>query len=192
MIKKIKAIFIGASSGGVVAVQDILSFLDDDFKVPIIVIQHIPGYSRAEPARVYGKNSKGTVLEALDKMPILPGHVYFAPPNYHLLVEKTGFFALNQEDKLNYSRPSIDMTFESAAEAYGDGACGVLLTGANSDGAMGLKTLSEAGAYTIVQDPDTAEVDRMPKAAIQLFSPEYIGSLEQIASKLSELCKESK
>ena len=180
-----KIIVFGASSGGVIAIQKILKKLDKSMELPIVIVQHIPEHSRANLQRVYGQYTTRRVDEAFDKMPLEKNHVYFAPPNYHLLIEKDLSFALNQEDKVNYSRPSIDMTFDSAGRALGAEVCAILLTGANDDGAKAIRDLNILGAYTMVQDPNSAEVDRMPKAAIKLFSPDFVGDLDAIAKELS-------
>lgn len=187
MTKSSKIIIIGASSGGVTAIQKILGMLKKSLEIPIVVIQHIPDHSRVNLQNVYGQFTTRAVQEAFDKMPLEKNNVYFAPPNYHLLIEKDLCFALNQEEKVYYSRPSIDMSFSSAGRALGGDVCAVLLTGANEDGAKSLSELNELGAYTIVQDPETAEVDRMPKGALKLFTPNFVGGLDAIAVELSKL-----
>ena len=187
MSREIKLIMLGTSSGGVRAVQVFLKALDDEIEAPIIIIQHIPDYSRTDPNKVYGNYTKRTLIEAMDKMPIENNHVYFAPPSYHLSVESELYFALSQEDKVNFSRPSIDVAFESGRRAFVEELCVILLTGANDDGARAMSELAKSGVYTIVQDPESAEVDRMPTAALKLFSPNYVGDIEEIANHLHAL-----
>ena len=130
--------------------------------------------------------SRREVCEAGDKEPIEPGRVYLAPPDYHLLVEPDGF-ALSIDVQVQHSRPSIDVLLESAADVYGDRMIGVILTGANADGAEGLRRVKRRGGVTIVQDPETAEKRTMPDAAIATGAADHVVPLEQVASKLMEL-----
>ena len=124
-----------------------------------------------------------SVVEVDDKHPIAPGHVYVAPSNYHLLVDR-GFFSLNTDAPVRYSRPSIDVTFASVADEYGRASIGIVLTGANEDGALGLKRISDRGGYTIVQDPETAEGPVMPRAALRMVPRARVLPLERIATHL--------
>ena len=124
-------------------------------------------------------------MEAVDKTKIEKEQIYFAPPNYHLLVERDFSLSLSQEDPVVFSRPSIDVLFESAARSLGEKVCGVLLTGANEDGAAGLKFIQACGGYTIVQNPMDAEIPTMPQSALTRFRPDFIGSLKEIAQKLA-------
>ncbi len=127
------------------------------------------------------------VKQADEKEKILQGSVYFAPPNYHLLVEDDHTFSLTVDPAVNYARPSIDVLFETAASAYGSRLIGVILTGANSDGSLGLKKIKEMGGLTIVQAPESAEVDAMPKAAISAVRPDHVLDLEGVGSLLMDL-----
>lgn len=181
-------VLIGASAGGVHAVQEILSGLKSDYDLPTVVVQHLPADSQIDPKQIYGRSSSFHVVEATDKMPLEKGFVYFAPPGYHLLLEPhVQHIALSQDPAVNFSRPSIDVTFESAALAYGAKVCGVLLTGANEDGARGLQAIQEFGGHTVVQDPQEAEVATMPLAAMRLNKPNFIGKLNEISRHLSTL-----
>jgi two-component system chemotaxis response regulator CheB len=128
------------------------------------------------------------VVDAEDKQWIKPGHVYLAPANYHLLVER-GAFSLSVDDAVSYSRPSIDVLFESAADAYGASVAAVVLTGANSDGARGVKAIKKRGGFVVVQDPKTAEAPSMPTAAIAAARVDQILPLERIGPFLLELCR---
>ena len=123
-------------------------------------------------------------------MEIKAGNAYFAPAGYHVLIEKDGCFALSQDEPVNFARPSIDVTFSSVAEALGRRCCGVLLTGSNSDGARGLKEISDAGGFTFVQDPKLSEYSTMPEAALELFKPSGVASVPGIAAKVVSWARE--
>jgi len=183
----IKAVFIGASAGGIQALKTLFYHLNGEFQLPIIVVQHLPQDSNIDPALVFSNRSKMFFVEAADKVRIQRGHVYFAPAGYHLLIESDFSFGLTQDEPVHFARPSIDVTFMSAAEVFGRRACGVVLTGANPDGADGLKQIGEAGGFTIVQDPDEAETTMMPLSAIRIAQPKFIGRLPAIAEKLISL-----
>lgn len=180
-------ICVGASAGGVAALQTLLTGIHEPLAIPMLITQHLPAHAELDLELVFGRASRGKVVEALDKMPMENGKVYFAPPGYHMQVEREGYLSLNQDEPVLFSRPSIDVLFESAAWAFGDRVCGVLLTGANADGAAGLKAIAEAHGTTIVQDPKEAEASAMPLAAIQLFEPDYVLTLDKISDLLSKL-----
>lgn len=185
---KYKAVVIGASAGGFHALKKLLGNLPDDFSLPILIVQHISPSSDNYMAKYLNKNSKLSVKEADGKEPILPGYVYIAPPNYHLLIEEDYTLSFSTEEKVNYSRPSIDVLFETAVFAYGNSLIGIVLTGANSDGAKGLKKIKEAGGYCIVQDPKEAEASAMPLAAIASTKTKNIYTIDKIATLLASLC----
>lgn len=185
--RDLAAVFIGTSAGGVMAIQRLLSHLSDDFSTPLVIVQHLPADSTIDPSLIFSHHTSGRVFEAVDKVLIQPGHVYFAPPGYHLSVERDLTLSLSQENPVHYSRPSIDVLFESAAVSIGPRACGVLLTGANSDGAGGLKAIQEAGGITIAQDPSDAESPMMPRSALEIMNPDFVGNLESISRVLTEL-----
>lgn len=191
-MREIKAIFIGASAGGISAIQHLLSALDEHFQIPIIIAQHLPADVSLRPSLIFGTKSKAIVSEALEKSKIEKNHIYFAPPGYHLLIEKDFTFSLSQDEPVQHARPSIDVLFEAAARVYGAKACGVLLTGANADGAEGMRCLQDEGAITLVQDPSEAEVPAMPISAIQIIKPDLVGKLAEIARKLCTLSQEFK
>ena len=184
-----KAIVIGASAGGFFALKKLITALPIDFSIPILIVQHISPTSDSYMARHLNSLSKLTVKEADEKEAILPGHVYIAPPNYHLLIEEDNTISLSTENKKNYSRPSIDILFETAAYAYGKVLIGIILTGANNDGSSGLLSIKNHGGYCIVQDPSEAEVDTMPISAINNSNPQKILKIEEIASLLIEINK---
>ncbi len=183
----IKLIAIGASAGGVVAVKNLLTSLSRKVKTPIVVVQHIPKEANVDVRIVYGNCTHYGIFEVEDKMPIEEGKIYFCPPAYHVLVEKDQTLALSVEDPVHYCRPSIDVFFESAARVYKSELLGVLLTGANSDGAQGLSAVKDLGGFTIVQNPDSAEVRIMPEAALKIFTPQYVLHLEDISLCISAL-----
>lgn len=173
-------IAIGASWGGLRAVSEILSALPDDFDVAVVVAQHRRNdASDGGLAGILGLRTRLTVRDAEDKDPIEPGHIYLAPPDYHLLVDDR-HFALSIDEPVNYARPSIDVLFESVAEAYRERAIGVILTGANWDGAAGLARIKALGGVAVVQDPARAERRDMPSAAIAATVADAVLPLEEI------------
>jgi two-component system chemotaxis response regulator CheB len=178
---------IGASWGGLHALETVLGGLPAGFRTPIAIAQHraVESGSGALP-RMLSLRSGLEVFEAGDKDAIEPGHVYIAPPDYHLLVEPDGF-ALSTDDMVQHSRPSIDVLFESAADTFGERVIGVILTGANADGAGGLERVKRRGGVTVVQDPETAEKRAMPDAAIATGAADHVVPLEGIAPLLMEL-----
>jgi two-component system chemotaxis response regulator CheB len=181
-------VVIGASWGGLGALERVLSGLPRSFRTPIAVAQHrSPDGGSEGLARLLGAHSTMPVVDAEDKQPIEPGTVYLAPPDYHLYVEPDGF-ALSVDDAVLYSRPSIDVLFESAADLYRDRLIGVVLTGANEDGARGMATVKRLGGYAIVQNPVEAEKPDMPRAALRAVEPDQVLSLAAIPGALAELC----
>jgi two-component system chemotaxis response regulator CheB len=164
------------------ALRSIVTALPAGFPIPIAVVVHVPPDRRSYLSEVLAARSAVRVKEAEDKEPLAPGTIYLAPPNYHLLIERKRRFSLSVDDLVHYSRPSIDVLFDSAAWAYGPALAGVLLTGANEDGARGMVSIRNAGGTTIVQAPETAEAPTMPEAALrlgradQVFSPADIGA----------------
>jgi two-component system chemotaxis response regulator CheB len=184
-----EAVVVGASSGGVEALDRLLSGLPADFAPAVAVVQHLPTDSPlgSLPER-FRRSCPLPVKEADPGEPVRPGHVYFAPPGYHLLVEKDRTFALDSGARQNYSRPSIDALFTTAADAYGGSLVGVILTGANEDGAEGLRALRGRGGYGIVQDPARASAPQMPAAALAAAGADAVLALGEIAPFLTRLC----
>ena len=189
---KYEAIVIGVSAGGMNALDTILSRLPDDFTLPIIIVQHMDPNSRDYLSNHLDRKCNIQVKEAEDKENIMDGVAYIAPPNYHLLLEEDRTLSLSVDDLVNYSRPSIDVMFETAADVYERRLVGVVLTGANADGSKGLTKVKALGGLAVVQDPATADVDYMPKAAIASTRVDHILSLEKIASLLTELSNSSR
>lgn len=181
-------VVIGASWGGLRALQTVLSGLPSDFALPIIAVQHRAKDSGDELTENLREKCALRVTEAEDKQPILPGHVYLAPPDYHLLFDE-GALALTTDPPVRFGRPSIDVCFESAAEAYGSGVIGVVLSGANHDGTQGLLRIKELGGTALVQDPATAEGPVMPASAIAAVVVDAVLALEEISGALLALAK---
>jgi two-component system chemotaxis response regulator CheB len=182
-----EAIVIGVSSGGMSALKYIFSALPAGFSTPIIIVQHMSARSDNEWIKLLNNKSNLTVKEADEKEKIVSGTTYIAPSNYHLLIEKDKTFSLTIDERVNFARPSIDVLFESAAEAYKNKLIGIVLTGSNNDGAKGIKCIKELGGLTIIQDPETAESSIMPASAIAAVQPDYILSLEKIVLLLIKI-----
>jgi len=184
-----KLVVMGTSSGGFQAVKCILALLDADFPLPLVIVQHI-GYQPDDfLVRFLDKECRIKVKEGEGGETLLPAHVYLAPPDYHLLVEENMTLSLTSTERVNYARPSIDVLFESAAYALGSAVIGILLTGANSDGAHGIKTIREYGGLTIVEDPATAYADTMPRSALKLTPVDYVLALDKIGGFLNAYCR---
>jgi two-component system, chemotaxis family, protein-glutamate methylesterase/glutaminase len=180
-------IVIGGSWGGMRALGTVLEALPAEFELPLVIAQHRPVTGPQDLLEhVLSRSSKLPVAPATDKETIEPGHVYVAPADYHLLVEP-GHLALSADAPVEFSRPSIDVLFESAADAYGPRTVGVLLTGANRDGAEGLARIAAAGGFTVVQDPASAERGDMPAAAIARGAARRVLPLERIGPFLADL-----
>ncbi len=165
-----RAVVIGASAGAIQALSEILPALPEDYLLSILIVVHIPAERDNILAPLFQSKCRLDVREAEDKEPILPGIIYFAPPDYHMLVEADETISLSSDEPVLHSRPSIDVLFESAAYAFGPGLIGIILTGANADGAQGLKMVEEAGGTVIVEDPALAYADAMPLAALKACS----------------------
>lgn len=185
---RFEIVVIGTSLGGLAAVETLLEGLLADFPLAVVIAQHRSPQSGSGLCAVLQRHSALKVEEPYDKETIRPGRVYVAPADYHLLVER-GTFLLSTQGVVSYARPSIDVLFESAADAYGGAVIGVLLTGANHDGAQGLARIQAAGGSVIVQDPASAECAIMPAAALQRITPNHIVPLTQIAMLLTALIK---
>jgi two-component system chemotaxis response regulator CheB len=186
-MKGIRAVVIGASAGGVTALFNVLGALPRDFGLPVLCVLHLPDRRHSQLAEVLQRRLQCPVREAQDKARIDGGVVYVAGPGYHLSVERDFSLSLSQEEPVHFSRPAIDYLFESAADAYGPNLLGVLLTGANEDGARGLLRIKQNGGRTVVQDPRDAQVAMMPEAALALHSPDHILSLSGIGQLLATL-----
>jgi two-component system chemotaxis response regulator CheB len=179
-------IVVGASLGGLRALVAILRGMPIAFPMPFAVVLHRHKDSDGALLEMLRAESPLPASEPCDKEPMLPGHIYLAPADYHLLVEPT-HFSLSIDEPVRYARPSIDVLFESAADAFGGKTIGIVLTGANGDGAVGAARIRARGGRVIVQDPATAEAPQMPQAVLASVNPDYILSLDRIAPLLIEL-----
>ncbi len=185
MTRAFDLVVMGGSAGAIDALRVILSRLPVDFPSAVAVVIHIPAEGPSLLPEVLATPGAPQMKVAEDKEPIVPGTIYFAPPDYHLLVESGRTFALSLDDRVNFSRPAIDVLFESAAAAYGDRLVGVILSGGNSDGAQGLRAISAAGGMTAVQSLESSEMIAMPAAALRA-APD---SIEVDAAGLAELLR---
>jgi two-component system chemotaxis response regulator CheB len=181
-------IVVGSSWGGLHALGRLLTDLPPEFEPAVVIAQHRhPDSPHGTLQHLLQRETARPVVEAEDKLPIAPRNVYVAPPDYHLLVER-GSFALSVDDRVSFARPSIDVLFESAADAYGDRLIGVILTGANEDGARGLARIKEVGGVALIQDPAAATKRTMPDAAIAATVADAILPLEEIGAYVHQLC----
>jgi two-component system, chemotaxis family, protein-glutamate methylesterase/glutaminase len=184
---RIEGVVIGASAGGIEALTVLLPALPATFRPSLFIVVHLPRERPSLLVEIFAKRCALPIHEAEDKEPIEPGTVYFAPPDYHLLVEKNRQLALSADEPVHYSRPSVDVLFESAADAYGDRLAGIILTGGNEDGAAGLHAIHQAGGVTVVQRPDNARVPVMVVSALQRGPADFVLSLQEIAEFLGGL-----
>ena len=184
-----QAVVIGASAGGVEALSAILPALPADYPLPVMVVIHLLPERRSVIADLFAQKCRLAVREAEDKEPVLPRTVYFAPPDYHLLVETDKRLSLSSEAPVLFSRPSIDVLFETAADAYDDALIGVVLTGANADGANGVRAIAGAGGTVLVQSPAVAMAQAMPLAALAACSAASSLSIAEIVEYLLRAVK---
>lgn len=179
-------LIIGGSAGSLDVLIQLLPLLRTDLDLSIVIIQHRKPGESLLPGLLSGKTS-WPVREVEDKDPIENQTIYIAPSDYHLLIEKDKTFSLDFSEKLHHSRPAIDISFETAADAYGAALIGVLLSGANADGAEGLKKIKESGGLTVVQDLAEASIPYMPEQALNLFDPDYVAGAEEMAGIINKL-----
>ena len=186
---KYEAVVLGVSAGGLTALTRILSVLPVNYTLPVIVVQHRSRDERFLLEEVLQAKCKIRIRQAEEKEPVKAGSVYIAPPDYHLLIEQNGTFSLSYDALVKYSRPSIDVLFETAAEVYTDKLLAIILTGANNDGSRGMEAISRRGGTTIAQQPATAEYPDMPAAAIKTGCIQKIMDLDSIKKYLLDLMK---
>lgn len=184
-LREVEAVVIGSSAGAVSALSSMLPQLPSDYPLPILIVVHVSADRDNKVAKLFQSTCRLNVKEAEDKEPVAPGTVYFAPPDYHLLVENDRRLSLSNEEPVNFSRPSIDVLFESAADAYGRALLAIILTGANNDGAEGLRAVCAAGGLAVVQTPESAEASAMPEAALAACEDARPMSLVKISELLS-------
>jgi len=178
---KYQAVVVGASAGGIESFKRLLEKVGKDLKIPVLVVQHIRKGGNSNLAGLFAAMTGKDVREPETHDPILPGVIYIAPSDYHMAIEKEKTITLLSDAPVNYSRPSIDVLFESAAEVYREGLIGIILTGSSNDGSAGLLKIKELGGCTIVQSPDDAEYDVMPFSAMNTVDSSFIGNIEEIA-----------
>lgn len=184
---QIQGIVIGGSSGALEALNSLLPALPSGFPASVFIVLHIPRDKPSMLAEIFAAKCALRVTEAEDKEPVEPGTVYFAPPDYHLLIERGPYLALSADDPVNLSRPSIDVLFESAADVYGRSLLGIILSGASADGAAGLEAVRSAGGLTMVQDPRSALMPFMTTAALERGPADCVLPLEQMAALLRRI-----
>lgn len=184
--QQVEAVAIGASAGGVEALSAVLPALNRSCRVPTFVVVHVPRERPSLLSQLFASKCSLAVVEALDKQPIEPGVIYFAPPDYHLLVDGD-HLALSIDDLVHYCRPAVDVLFQSAADRYGPGLLALVLSGANQDGAAGLKYVAAAGGQTLVQRPDCAVAPQMPQAALAAMPDSLALDLKELAATLGAL-----
>lgn len=182
-------VVVGASAGGVAALRTLLTALAPGFGGPVIVVLHTRDADIDSLVRLFAQASKLPVQEARAGETPAPGHVYLAPGNYHLLLERERRISLSVDEKVCFARPSIDVLFSSAADAYGAAAIGVVLSGSNEDGARGLAAIRGVGGIGLVQDPLEAEEAAMPQAAIRIAGADAVLSLSALADRLNLECR---
>ena len=188
-MEKEGVIIFGGSAGSIEVIMNIFPFIPEDYPFAIVVVLHRKNTVEHHLEDVLSRKAKIPVHEIQDKMQLKPAHIYIAPGDYHLLVDNDGLCTLDYSEKVNYSRPSIDVTFECFAKVFGNRCIGILLSGANSDGAISLKKIKDNGGLTIVQSPESAAVATMPMSAINLFNPNVIADIPQITGMLLEAAK---
>lgn len=181
------ALVIGGSAGAIDAISTILPALTVHARLAVVVTLHLPRDAPSLLPEIFRLRCALRTMEAQDKEPIEAGTVYFAPPDYHLLVDAGPRLALSVDEPVHFSRPSIDVLFESAADVYGERLIGMLLSGANQDGARGMAAIGAAGGLCIVQSPASAAMSTMPQSALDLMAPHHVLPPSEIASLLAEL-----
>jgi two-component system chemotaxis response regulator CheB len=186
--KRFSLVVIGGSAGSHLVISKILDNLPSDFSLPMVIVRHVsPEFHDGSFVDYLDERCELKVKEADQNEKIKGGHVYMAPPNYHLLLERDLSFSLNIDERVKYCRPSIDVLFESAADALGRSIVGVILSGANDDGADGLRSIKANGGYAIVQDPQTAEFRSMPEESVKACVPDEVLSPAEITETLIKL-----
>ncbi|MBV8853847.1 MAG: chemotaxis protein CheB [Sinobacteraceae bacterium] len=184
---RIEAVVIGASAGGIEALSVLLPALPQNLRAPVFIVLHLPRERPSLLVEIFERRCALRVKEAEDKEPIAAGTVYFAPPDYHLLIEATGQLALSADEAVHYSRPSIDVLFQSAADVYAEKLLGIILSGGSEDGTDGLQAVHTAGGVTVVQQPEDALVPYMVRSALQRAPADFVVTLAELARLLAEM-----
>lgn len=183
------AVVVGGSAGSLRVLQQLLAGLPADFPLPVVVVLHTSSLDMQDSLSLIARHSSMPVVEAREREAITPAQVYVAPGRYHLLIERDWYFSLSADPRVRYSRPSIDVLFESAADVFHDRLIGIILTGANDDGATGAARIKSAGGTILVQDPGDAEAAEMPLAAIAVAQPDWVGPVDAMAQHLLAVIK---
>ena len=186
-LRNIEGIVIGTSAGGIEALSVLLPGLPANLPAALFIVVHLPRDRPSLLVNIFKDRCVLPVREAEDKEPVVPGTVYFAPPDYHLLLDTGPQLSLSIDDDVNFSRPSIDVLFESAADVYGERLLGIVLTGGNADGAAGLAAIQRAGGSTVVQDPGEAKAPLMVTSALEKTQADYVLPLNDIAALIRTL-----
>lgn len=186
---RFRAIVIGISTGGVATLKPLLGALPKDFPLPILIVQHLSPETGDRMAVLLNELCDIHVKEADELELPVGGTVYLAPPNYHLMVEPDRRLGLSTDAPINFARPSVDVLFETAADAYGDGVIGVILTGVGFDGSKGLQRIKERGGVAVVQDPRDAAASAMPEHALMAVKPDYVVTLAGLPQLFMELAE---
>lgn len=185
-----RVVVMGVSTGGVRALEEVLGALPAQFPLPILIVQHMGPSAGGGLALLLDHQCRIRVKEADEEELMMPGSVYLAPANYHLLVETDGSLSLSNDGPVNFARPSVDVLFESAAAAFGRGVIGVVLTGAGCDGGFGVRSIKHKGGLVVVQDPADAEAATMPEFALSLVAADHVVTLEELPGLLQKLAEE--
>jgi two-component system chemotaxis response regulator CheB len=184
-MRPVDLVVIGGSAGAIDVLRQVLPRLTKAFRPSVAIVIHLPAQGPIVLHELLAGPGTPPMKVAEDKEPVMPGTIYFAPPDYHLLIEGGGTFALSIDSRVHFARPAIDVLFESAAEAFGDRVMGIILSGANADGAAGLKAVANAGGLAVVQSLETAEMIAMPAAALEAVPD----SIEVDVAELAELLR---
>lgn len=185
----IDIVVIGSSSGGISALEKLLKAFDNKLDVTIVIAQHMSPDSGDSIKKLLKKYSTIELKEPIDKEELQSGCIYIAPADYHLLIERAGYFAVNLGPKVNFCRPSVDLLFETAAEAFPERVLGVVLTGANGDGTEGCRHIKKFNGLVVAQNPDEAQINVMPLSVINAGLADYVLSLKEISDMINRLCK---
>lgn len=185
--RSVGLVVIGGSAGSLDVVLQMLPFLNGGLRFPLIIVLHRKISFDSALTDLFAGKTALIVKEAEEKEELKPGIIYIAPADYHLLVEANHTLSIDYSEKIHYSRPSIDVTFETAADAFGKAAVGILLSGANADGSEGLKVIRSLGGITVVQNPVTAEIPYMPQQALGALAVDYVLDSHQIAGFINKL-----
>ena len=187
VVGKFDVVILGGSAGSLQVLMKILPLLNVQLPFAFVIVLHRKSTEDKTLEQLIDLKSTVNVREVEDKVLLVPGNIYIAPSNYHLLFEKDNYISLDASEKVNYSRPSIDVSFESAAEVYKSKVLGILLSGANADGTKGMQIIKEMGGTIIAQDPETAETPFMPLNAIKFAKPDYILTVEEIIDFINSI-----